>query len=217
MSVGLVTACFGGYDRVHPPPLGLDDAVLVTDGEGMDSYPTGYRLHHVPPEPAVPPRRAAKEPKVRPDLHSDAEWLIWADANLAVKEPVLPWAGHPPYGALVAFEHPWITSPQEEAEWALAHEAAKYEGQDLRAQAAAYADRPRTAHVWAGLLAAHRDTWARFGDAWLAEIDKWSLEDQISLPVVLAEHDISVEVRTWVRTSDASVGHPAIVWHPHRG
>jgi hypothetical protein len=210
VTLGLVSSCYGAYDTLACPPSAVDDAVMVTDSQHT---PAGWR-RVFERRPWVPPRLAAKHAKARPDRYTDADVIVWADANLTITGEIVAWAGEPGPGTLVAYRHPWLTDVTAEAQWAVQHEPAKYQGMALAAQAEHYADRTvwpePDAHVWSGLLAAHADTWSWFGDAWLAEMVRWGTEDQVSLPPVLRACGVALDVRE----QEPPESRP-YAWRPH--
>lgn len=189
MSVAVVSSVYGSYD-LPAAPAAQDipvEYVLVSD-QHYDCHPWKVIVE---PRPQVHPRLAAKVAKCRPDLYADADVLIWMDASAQISRPdwaswiVDQLAGRP----LGQFRHPWWHTLTDEAN--VAAGMAKYGGLPIREQAAHYlaAGHEDGWGLWAsGVIAYSAAGWplAQFGDAWLAEQLRWTYEDQISEPPVLA-------------------------------
>lgn len=186
MRVAVITANFGGYDPLFPAPGGFDDTVCVTDE--VTSVADGWRAHlHTP---RVSPRMASKHPKMNPWLYTDCDAALWVDASIEITsadirrwvEPQL--AQHD----LIVWQHPEGRNDIRE-EGPVCWDWPKYEPYPIREQVEAYvAD--GMPERW-GLFACGMIGWRftedakRFGDLWLEEQYKWSIQDQISLPYLL--------------------------------
>lgn len=206
LKVGVVTASYGGYDTVHSFPTQIGDfayeAKLVTDDKFLDlpGWETVYE-----PEEFRPPRRAAKFPKCLPHLYftdedgnASVDYTIWVDAHLEVRSPdfiktLITDLGDAPLGQFPHTQHRTIS-----AECALAEVTGKYQ-YDMRAQVQRYLQHgmPDDYGVWMTGLIVRRygnpwtsSDWDLFGKAWLAEFDRWGVEDQISEPYILWQHDL---------------------------
>lgn len=184
MRVAAVCAIYGGYDLVPPVPPGFDDAVLVTDRP----VTSGWR--NVVLESDEPPRLAAKLPRCRPDRFTACEASVWMDGTLHVRDERFArlvrsqLADH----ELVLWRHPEERDDLYE-EAAHCRDWPKYRDEPLDAQVAAYRAEgvPEHGGLWATGTIARRHTPAmvRFGDAWLEELRRWTIQDQVSLPAVL--------------------------------
>jgi hypothetical protein len=188
MRVALVTACYGAYDPVRslPEGHGFDDAVLVTDDR--DIQVEGWRVHYEPRPEA--PRLAAKRPKMMPWLYTDCDAAVWLDASFEVLTPALRgWVvKHLDVNDFVVWTHP-------EGRVDFADEAAvcldwpKYRDFDIRGQVGAYLrdGMPRGWGLFACGMIGYRFTSEvkALGVAWLAEQERWSVQDQVSLPYLL--------------------------------
>lgn len=184
MRLAAVCAIYGGYDLIPPVPEGVDDAVLITD------VPVRSGWRNVVEPSAAHPRLAAKRPKARPDLYTDCDASLWMDGSIHVRD-----------GAFIAHvrtllgEHELVLTEHPEERDCLFQEAQhcgdwpKYRDEPLPAQVAAYraAGMPEQFGLWAaGTIARrHSDRMGAFGDAWLAEMERWSIQDQVSLPYLL--------------------------------
>jgi len=188
MRVALITACYGNYDPVRdlPDGHGFDEAICVTDradlvGEGWSPF-VEWRDEH--------PRMAAKRPKMLPWLYTDCDAAVWLDASFQVTGTTMrPWVDkHLARDDFVAWAHPEgrICLWQEaQACW----DFPKYRDQPIRQQAEHYLREGMPQH-W-GLFAAGTLGWVftkeakRLGGAWYREQQRWTVQDQISLPFLL--------------------------------
>lgn len=188
MKVAVVSAIYGGYDQpaVHPPQTVDTEFVLITDRE-IDAPMWLWRVV-VEPRPHMHPRLAAKVPKCRPDWYVDADVWIWLDGSATLKredsvEQLLTVAG-----PLAQFVHPERNSITAEA--AVSTMLGKYAGQQVTEQAAHYVKRGHQDDwgLWATGCIVYRRSYdfATVGRAWLAEQVRWSYQDQISQPPILA-------------------------------
>ena len=188
MRVALITACYGQYDPIRPLPdwHGFDDAIVVTDERGIAT--DGWRVHLE--ASAEQPRLAAKRPKMMPWLYTDCEAAIWIDASFElVGRGFHKWVReHLEQDDFVVWKHPeGRNCIQQEA--AVCYDFPKYRNQPIREQAAHYlADgMPRMWGLFAAGTVGYRFTpeSKRLGAAWYREQERWTLQDQISLPYLL--------------------------------
>jgi len=188
MRVALITACYGAYDPVRdlPEDHGFDEAICVTD-TGSD-IGEGWRVHLEPSSDH--PRLAAKRPKMLPWLYTTCDAAVWLDASFEITTPRLRWwvDQHLQRDNFFVWRHP-------EGRVDFADEAAvcqdwpKYRDYNIRGQVQHYLQQgmPRN---W-GLFAAGTIGWVftpdvkRLGAMWHREQERWSIQDQISLPYVL--------------------------------
>lgn len=195
--VCVMTCNFGDHDVVLPlPAQDIEcDTILLTD---RPEQVPGWR-HHTwldggPWLTADGRRRpanarlAAKVPRCLPHEFTDAEIVVWLDAHVEVRSPsfIRELVDQLGEGKVGAFRHGFHTSISQEA--ALASTLAKYEGYDLVAQAKHYLEdgHPDSWGMWTtGVMVRRPSETVEFGEQWLAEIEQWGPEDQISLPVVL--------------------------------
>ena len=210
------TSICGGYDAVKPVPDGGGgyEWRLYSDsdkgGGGWNLVPSGVQ--------AATPRMRAKWHKCHPP--EDAEMSLWIDGSVEIHSVALIEA------ALAALEHSdWVMFRHsdrenilEEAEHSLT--SLKYVGKPLREQAEHYLKNKRVAPgLWGGGVIARRHTpkVLAASAAWYEECVRWSDQDQISLPMILGEHDIEVGELTaggnLARNSLLSVvGRPGHFW-----
>jgi hypothetical protein len=189
MRVAAVCAIYGGYDLIPPVPEGVDDAVLITD------VPVRSGWRNVVEPSDAHPRLAAKRPKARPDLYTDCEASLWMDGSIHVSD-----------GAFIAQvrtllqDHELVLTDHPEDRDCAYQEAEhcwdwpKYRDEPLREQVAQYRSEGMPEHfgLWAAGCIARRHTVAMrtFGDAWLAEMQRWTIQDQVSLPYLLWRDDV---------------------------
>jgi hypothetical protein len=188
MRIALITACYGDYDPIKPLPEwhGFDDAVCVTDtASGVGE---GWRVHVEPRGES--PRLAAKRPKMLPWLFTDCDAAVWLDASFEITgRGFSDWVrGHLERDDFVVWQHPegrHCLGQEAEVCWMFP----KYDGQPILQQAAHYfADgMPRMWGLFAAGMVGYRFTSASkgLGAAWYAEQERWTVQDQISLPWLL--------------------------------
>ncbi|MCW6003852.1 DUF616 domain-containing protein [Micromonospora sp. CPCC 205371] len=196
-TAAVLSAIYDRYDTLKPvlPQNGMDvEWVLVTDDEALyrgDADPLGWQIVYEP-HPGLHPNRAAKHPKMLPVDYTAAEQSVWVDASFAVVSPtfVADVLGHA--DPLAQFVHPWRGCLHDEA-FASAP-IPKYVGEPIAEQAAAYrrAGHPLEWGLWAtGVIARqHTPEVVAWGKAWLAEVERWSFQDQISHPFVCRLHNL---------------------------
>lgn len=188
MKVAVVSAVFGRYDE----PVFVEQSVpceyvLVSDGDVL--VPAGWR-HEMVDYAGMNPRLAAKFAKCRPWDYADADFYVWLDASVEPRadlvESMLDCLGDQDLGF---YPHPDRTSIVSELSATLVH--GKYWGQPIEKQVYTYLweGHPHDWGLWAAGLFVMRNTMAvrQFGQCWLDEILRWSLQDQLSLPVVLRD------------------------------
>lgn len=216
MNIALVTAIYGGYDTLHPLPAGhgFDDAVCVTDDPMMAA--DGWRTV-VEPHPHMPPRLAAKQAKCQPWRYTPMPASVWIDGSAEVTGPGLRAAADHllPTHDLVVFAHPEPRhDAYEEAEFC--RDWPKYAGWPIREQMKHYRKEglPVGSGLWACGVIGRRHTRRiqRFGDEWLDEQMRWSIQDQLSFPYLVWRDDLTV--RTWGPPLWGP-GNPWIRWHAH--
>jgi len=195
MRVAVISSLMGGYDTpATPVQQDLDCEWLLVADRDYDCFPWKVIIE---PRPGTPPRLAAKVAKCRPDAYTDADVTIWVDGHLRITHPsFVRWAvGALDGGAHIAqLRHPFHRTLTEEA--ALSARLPKYAGLPVREQAASYlaAGYPDDWGMWAAGLIVRRTVGVtvRFGDAWLAEQVRWTVQDQISEPPLLYWHGLEV-------------------------
>lgn len=187
--VAVVTALYGQYDTlkpVLPQSRPFTEWVLVTDREPDPVAAEGWRVV-VEPRSGVSPRRAAKQPKLRPWEYTGASASIWLDASLRVTSPWFVAQALEHSAPLAQFPHPERDCLYAEAD---ADRASGLDDPDaLGYQAAAYrrAGHPRNWGLWASgvIVRQHTRDVKRFCKAWSDSVEVWSHRDQVSEPYAL--------------------------------
>jgi hypothetical protein len=190
MRLAAVCAIYGGYDLIPPVPEGVDDAVLVTD------VPVRSGWRNIVEPSVAHPRLAAKRPKARPDLYTDCDASLWMDGSIHVRDGAFVELVQ----ALLA-EHELVLTDHPEDRDCLYQEAAhcrdwpKYRSEPLEDQIEHYRELGMPEHfgLWAAgsIARRHTDRMREFGDAWLSEMQRWTIQDQVSLPFVLWRDEIA--------------------------
>ena len=187
--VAIITAIYGAYDNLKMiyPQTGIDaEWILVTDNDSIPDGKFGWRVIREP-QPGVLPMRAAKRPKLRPWLYTDAPASIWIDGSYRVLSPRFA-------GEVLAFADPIAQFPHPDR-YCIYDEAPvslpipKYAGEPITAQAEHYRAQghPERWGLWStsAVVRRHTPLVLEHDNAWAAEIDAWSTQDQVSQPFVL--------------------------------
>jgi hypothetical protein len=196
-NVTFISACYGRYDSIKQPVtqagVTVEDWILVTDEPEIDA--PGWTVV-VEPRPHLHPNVAAKIPKFRPDLYTDAPHTIWVDASALIQptlaERVLDRLNVSTFW--VMFPHPNRYRISDEV--VASRGLPKYDDLPLEKQVQSYFDKgyPDGHSLWAsGVIGRHNDDVAlnqRVGDEWLMEVNRWGFQDQLSLPYVLWRNDV---------------------------
>ena len=185
MKIAVISSVYGGYDQVVGPAAQDAEAefIMVTDRETeFHGWQPVYE-----PRPKLHPRLAAKVPKCNPENYSDADILIWVDGNFHIRtSDFVSWCVES-LGDAVLCQHINSDRLTIYSECAIAAPMEKYAGLPVREQAEYYVSKGFPAGFgtwWTGLMIRSRNC-PNFGDLWLAEMVRWTYEDQISQPYVL--------------------------------
>lgn len=183
--VAVLRINYGDHDELRPLPEQDMPVTEIVVNEETPLEPDGFiwMLDH-----EGDPRMQAKGPRCRPDWVTNAPRVMVLDAHLEVRCAdfvrrcceEMDAEG----GSVAAFPHPFHRSIEEEA--LLAATLPKYEGWPLLDQAEHYVSvgHPPAWGLWAaGVMVRRPAASTLFGDAWLAEIERWGPECQISMPV----------------------------------
>jgi hypothetical protein len=199
--VAILTAMFGGCDAIRPQAAQDIDVewICVTDDAGL-IVPPPFRkvVKERTARPAgrraawIDANRSAKRYKLTPGAVTDRDHVIWIDANMEVTAPSFAREALASVrDGIALYRHPRRACIYEEAEASLGAESqdGKYEGLPIREQVERYrADgHPEQGGLYAcGVLAWDTtDPRARaLGRDWLEEIERWTVQDQLSFPVV---------------------------------
>ena len=200
MTIACYTAVTNEYDDLVPPPeIEGVDFIAFTDNPAPRPRWRGWEvrdLTHIAP-PGLSPRMLAKYPKLLPHLVlPDYEVTVWVDAShtfrsaTVVDEMV---ATLNDGGGFALHQHPWRDCIYTEAEASL--ELWKYADQPIDDQIACYRrnGHPEMWGLWAcGSMVRRADhpLVNKVMEAWWTECLDWTVQDQISLPVVLRAHSL---------------------------
>lgn len=186
--VAIITAIYDRYDILKPT---LSQSVDVEWICVHDDWAMGNRKHNgwqtvYEPRTHLHPNRAAKTPKCLPWLYTDASASIWIDASFQVKsshfaDDVIHYAD-----PIAQFPHPWRDCAYAEARECIA--IPKYAKETLQDQIDVYEEygHPEAWGLWAtGVIARqHTPEVIQMGFDWLANIYRYSYQDQVSHPFV---------------------------------
>lgn len=194
MKTVLVSAIYGDHDELKPLPVGhgFDEAILITDNPNLEAE--GWTVR-VEPAGNMPPRLAAKLPKLQPFDFVDADVAVWLDGSFLITSTEFRQFCLDSLGDydLVTWAHPdratrnCLYLEALECQW-----WPKYREYPIPAQTAHYRAHgmPEGFGLWAcGTIVWRNSMEAReFGRLWLLENVRWSIQDQISLPYLVWKH-----------------------------
>lgn len=176
----IVTSIYGSYDS---PKAFAEQSIpcrmlMVTD---TAQHPSSQWETMYAPRPMDTPRRAAKYPKLFPWLYSDDGPWIWADGSMEIKSPTFAEEALAAVDYVGMWKHPARDCAYQEA--AFSAVLPKYYGEQLDEQTAAYLEDgfPRHWGLWAAGLIVYKSVTIVLGTAWMKEIEKWGIQDQVSL------------------------------------
>lgn len=191
MKVAVVSAVFGRYDEpVFVEQTVPCDYLLVTDGQCL--VPAGWQHENINPG-KLDPRLAAKFPKCTPWRFIDADLWVWMDGSMVPEPHLVETFLDCLADQDVAFYiHPERDTISSEAQKSA--ELRKYPGLPVREQVQHYINggHPDGWGLWAAGIYIWRNTLAvrQMGEYWLREICRWTVQDQLSLPVALRQVDL---------------------------
>ncbi len=136
------------------------------------------------------PARNSRLPKLLPDLHFEAEYSIYHDANFALKvspQYLVERYLKPKKRELSMFIHPARQTVEQEADCILAHPEwfPTIDMNDVRHQVKRWMELGRPAGLWAAgmIIRKHTPDVAAFNRLWWKEFMAGSPRDQLSLPI----------------------------------
>lgn len=195
MRVAVVSAVFGGYDE----PVWVEQSVdchyvMVTDG--LVNVPRQFEHVRVD-RGGIDPRLVGKFAKCRPWEFADADLFVWLDGSIFPDRTLVERMIDDLRDGDIAFHaHPDRTSIKVEA--GVSADLPKYQGELVVEQASSYvsAGHPDAWGLWAAGLFVMRDSMRvrQFGQLWLDEVCRWTVQDQLSLPVVLRRCGLDVRL-----------------------
>ena len=181
----MYSAVCGDYEPHRPQPV----PVAVYHEDGVPPIATDWTRVG-----SAYPRMDAKWWKVRPDLVHPGGVSVWLDGSVTILDPDFHDRCIAELGDddALLMRHPWRDCIYDEQ--AASHPNGKYDGQPTREQVASYREAGHPEH-W-GLVQTtvmvRRDTdrMRAVDEAWWAEMLRWSLQDQLSLPPLLRTMDL---------------------------
>jgi hypothetical protein len=194
MKIAVVTSVYGDYDAMTKPVFqrvrpGVEvEFVCVTDV--WHSFPHKTWRYVTEPRGWLSPMMAAKVAKARPDFYTDADIMIWADGCIDITHnDFVEWMIDCLGTAQLATTE-CTCAPEEILDEARSSKAIpKYAMLPTVEQAEHYISLgypPDWGSWFGGLIVWRRGLVQReIGNSWLAEMQRWGFQDQISLPYVL--------------------------------
>lgn len=182
--VKIVTANFGGFDRLRPQAEQDIPVEWVAYADRPQDAPDPWQL--VIEKPRFKDFcRSAKVFKCLPDRQP----YIWIDANMEVTSPSFAREALAACNQGIAvYPHPRRDCIYAEAEASLGAEGqnGKYADQPIAEQMASYlaGGHPNNGGLYACGVVAWDGADPKFGPYWMAECVRWSIQDQLSFPVV---------------------------------
>ncbi|HEY7821282.1 MAG TPA: glycosyltransferase domain-containing protein, partial [Acidimicrobiia bacterium] len=185
VGVTLVSGMYGGYDNLAdlPEGHGFDRAVCVTDSPTLSA--AGWDIDVL--DNGEDFRLAGKRPKLTPFRFVQDDVAVWVDASVQIMR-----TDFVEYCLASLGGHDLVVSKHPESRVCLFDEAAYCQDwpqnrhMPLREQTAFYRSdgMPERYGLWACAILVWRNTQEsrQFGDAWLAENQRWSTRDQVSFP-----------------------------------
>ena len=189
MTVTIVTALYGRYDVPRAQVEQDVDTQWLLYTDDRDLRPPAPWQVVIERAWHPDPRRAAKHRKMCPPHLTDD--VIWVDANMQVTARTFAReALASRHDGIALFRHPRRDDIYDEAAASVGAESqgGKYDGEPIWEQVEHYRAEGHPPHsgLWAGgTIAWHLPEAASIGHAWQSEVERWSTQDQLSLPVVL--------------------------------
>ena len=190
MRTAIISAIYGASDEIKRPfgQHNVDcEYLLITDDAALSSGVVdakGWQIIYEPSE--LSPVRAAKIPKLFPWRYTDAPTSVWVDGSIEVRSPNFAKTLLDVANPLAIYSHPDRDCLFAEADTTLHYGRYRDEWPIIEQQVEAYESHPKNSGLWAsGIIARrHTDEVKAFSDAWSREINRYSYQDQISLPYV---------------------------------
>lgn len=192
--ITVITAVFGGYDDIRlPTEQTIDYEWLAISGKTD-----------------LPPRLAAKQPKMMPWQYARSDIVIWIDAAAEITSPTFVADVVAELGDAAIAQYPHRRNDiYLEAEVSLGMDKYADQHEAIKRQVDYYRHQGHPANwgLWqAGVIVynSHKTNWA-FGREWFNECRRFSHQDQISQPYLLRKYGITpVELHSG-----------GLTWHPH--
>jgi drug/metabolite transporter superfamily protein YnfA len=219
--IAVYTAIAGGYDHLReqkPQDQSVDWIALLDDPM---SVPQPWQYRPLPEHPAGP-RMVAKVAKCFPRRFlDDYDYAIWVDGNMRITNSAFAAEAIASIrNGFATWAHPQRSCIYAEAEASLRLAPVKYTTQPINEQVAAYAAEGHP--INGGLYAAgtiawdlHDDRAMEVGAAWFAECERWSYQDQLSLPVACRRLGVTPGIFPYRQITGNAVYNPWLRIEPH--
>jgi hypothetical protein len=187
----IYTAICGDYNSLqeHAPNENVD---WICFSDTPRKSRTDWEIRRIQTPAGMSPRMSAKRFKMRPDVYLPGhDASLWIDATVRVDSPLFAEQAMACAEAtgLAMWPHPERDDLWTEADVSIT--MPKYRSEPIALQVEHYIRNglPRHSGLWCGGIIAryHTEQMAQFGEAWLSEVERWSIQDQLSLPWCLRE------------------------------
>lgn len=210
MSIVVVTAILNSWDYLRP--IERHDSIRNICFADRPMEPVApWEIQPAYTPCGMPASRASRLPKILPNLHVDAEYSIWHDANFVLRaDPQTLIAAYLRNADIAMFEHPCRKHVGEEAEVLLREKIG--DPVEVEWQHKEWLNMGAPCGLWAGGLIIRRHTPAieRFNEAWWGYFAAGSTRDQLALPMALHATGTKIEtIRGEIFTSPIMGFH----WH----
>ena len=194
--IAVYTSIFNNYDPLHYAVRQLvpTNFYAITDqakpNQGWQQIITSKQF--------ADPRMDAKWFKCFPDkLDFQEDYVIWVDGSIRITSPkFVEYMVEQAKDTMSAFQHPWRTCIYQEAKEC--HDMLKYKDQPILAQVEHYRNLgwPENAGLIAGGVLCWKRSYisSKANQAWWDEMMEWTLQDQLSFPIIASEHGLEVNV-----------------------
>lgn len=193
----IYTACFGSLylQPIHAPGL---NCVCYTD-QHTSSRINGWRMIHHRAR-FCDARMSAKWYKCMSHYFFPDEATVWIDASIRIKDmqAFMAHVEETPATQIGLLRHPDRQSLIAEADFSM--QLPKYKNEPCVPQVQAYLQEvPDNVFQFCGglLVRGHTPTIEKFNVAWLNEIIRWSVQDQLALNYLLAKYEIPTHTLPW--------------------
>ena len=180
----IYTAIVGGYNPLQPHPE-IDGIEWVAFTDWDTPADSNWQIRRI--RPNTSPRLFAKKYKLLPHLYlPEFPKTIWIDGTVRVDSPSILEALSCTHDGIAMFRHPQRHDIFSEAEVSMV--MPKYMEEPIWEQVDSYRAAGIPPHgLWAATVIAREDNdqVRELGEMWLDQIQRWSIQDQISLPYCL--------------------------------
>jgi hypothetical protein len=220
--ISLVTASFGGIDKIKELPKSNIQSFIYTD---QDKVPNSWSNKISPNYPRYDfsPRlkgRYFKHQIHRLDEVQDSQWLVWSDSSVQFfdlsffEETANLLSKRTPEKRMAVLAHPWRKTIREEADAIIEgiqsgneYLRVRYEDEKIPEQMRYFQQKGWSldSPLWCGTvwMIENTDVMHRALDSWWDQNLKFGMMDQLSFSVIMKKHKISPFVWTLNLTDNA--------------